>query len=126
MTGEILGRISTADTRWASGEIVGQSRGRVSDKPKKEKVIKPKKTHYTPEEIAARTGWRQTEDACRRISETHTGSGNSQFGTTYMVNHETKEKTRIHKSRVNELQEKGWVIGNKHAYTYVKLGVLLL
>jgi len=108
-TGIKIGKVPTDDPRWATGEIVHTTTGTVMSESEKVK----RQQHVD-----------STETRLQK-SKSASGTGNSQFGTTFMVNHETKEKTRVHKSRVNELQEKGWVCGNKHSYTYIKLGVLL-
>ena len=109
VTGERLGKISSDDPRWQSGEIVHTSTG----------------THYTEDGLLKRKGWTHTEEACAKISKSHSGEGNSQFGTTYMINHTTKEKTRLPKLRVNDLIKLGWVVGNKHAYSFVNSKLLL-
>ena len=107
VTGEKLGKIHSSDPRWVTGEIVHTSVG----------------SHYSAEELQKRKGWKQSEAACKRISDTHKGSGNSQYGTTYIINHSTQQKSRIKKDLVPHFIELGWTPGNKHSYSYVKLNL---
>lgn len=109
-TGKIIpGKVSTSDPRWLTGEIVHPSNGE-----KKSDDYKLK-----------RKGFKQTDSGRGNISKAQTGSGNSQYGTTYMINHTTKEKTRLSNLRVNELIPLGWVLGNKHSYTFINSKILL-
>lgn len=105
ITGEKLGKVHPLDARWETGEIIHTSVG----------------SRYSAESLLKRKGWKQTDDACKRISESHKGSGNSQYGTTYVINHSTQQKSRVKKELVPHLVSLGWAPGNKHSYSYVKL-----
>jgi len=105
VTGQKLGKVIPSDLRWATGEIVHTSVG----------------SRYSAEELQKRKGWKHPESACKRISDTHKGSGNSQYGTTFVINHVTQQKSRVKKELVPHLIGLGWVPGNKHAYSYVTI-----
>jgi len=66
-------------------------------------------------QIEARRGFKHTEESKRKIGKANSihqqGSGNSNYGTSWIYSLEEKKSIRIKKEELNEYLEKGWIKG---------------
>lgn len=113
-------RTTTSDIRYISGELVGVTTGFVTVKDKYDNyynVSIDDPRIKTGELVGTFNGLKHTDKSKVKIGQANKikqkGEGNSQYGTMWIHNIETKENKKIKSIDLNNWIEQGWIKGRK-------------